>query len=258
MNKLINRLSRFLNASCVLGWKNALVIFLSFSSNVRFIKILGVKFFFRGRVDKGVMSHFYKIGYYINDVNSKKKINFIVDAGANIGDETLRFYIHNKNSKIIAIEPEKSNFNILKKNFDANNRVSLINSGLWSKKTKLKIIQNSASMESFQVFETNDNDFTINAIDIISIMKDNDFDEIDILKLDIECAENELFTNNYKNWINKINCIILEVSDCNKNITQKLYRILDDNFTTYINGENIILIKDTTGWKVENVIGFKI
>lgn len=49
----------------------------------------------------------------------------IVDAGANVGFASIYFASKYPNSKIIAIEPEESNFRLLKKNTDSYEKMGL-------------------------------------------------------------------------------------------------------------------------------------
>jgi FkbM family methyltransferase len=257
LEKTIGRVYRFMVSTNRLGFTNAVKIFF-IDTKLNKLSIFGHNFFYRGRSDAGVITHFYKEGYVIKDNNSEKKINTIIDAGANIGDETFRFFIHNKGAKIIAIEAEKDNFNILEMNFKNINTVNLLNKGLWSTKAKLKV-NKLTNNESFYVHEVENNsiDYDIEAYDLSYIINKYNFDEIDILKLDIECAEYEILSKNYEQWIDKVNCFIFEVSDCDKSITQLLFERLNDDFTSSISGENIVLIRKSTNWNMINVIGFE-
>ena len=79
--------------------------FKSFPSGVSLrVRKLRRAIVFRGRTDKGVMSHFFKPGYRILDTVDNPVL-VIVDAGANIGDETLRFRHFHPHARIVAIEP---------------------------------------------------------------------------------------------------------------------------------------------------------
>ena len=75
-------------------------------------KLFG-KIYWRSIQDYGVISHFFSPQVTFNNLSSDKKI--IIDLGANIGVETLRFNYLFPNSKIISVEPDKENFEILKK-----------------------------------------------------------------------------------------------------------------------------------------------
>ena len=254
--RFVYRFCRFMTACSILGVRNSLIIFSSFSDKQKKIDLFGFSFYFRGKMDKGVISHFYSTNYIIDDSNSDRKIKFIIDAGANIGDESMRFFLHNENAIIVAVEAESNNFAMLEKNFHGIQRVKCINGGIWSKSSFLKIEQASESVESFVVSETSRELASIRAFSIKELMNDYGMSEIDILKLDIEGSELELFTNNYETWIYSVNCIIMEVSDCGNQILQKLYSILSFEYDSFINGENIILIKKGIDWELKSSIGF--
>jgi hypothetical protein len=48
------------------------------------------------------------------------RVHLIVNAGANIGDETIRFRHFHPEATIIALEPHAGNFHVLKKNVEAD------------------------------------------------------------------------------------------------------------------------------------------
>jgi len=73
---------------------------------------------------------------------SKKKVEYIVDAGANVGCSTVYFKLLFPNAKVVAIEPESGNFNILKKNIELNEMqgdVFAEKAGLWKDNSNLEI-----------------------------------------------------------------------------------------------------------------------
>jgi len=116
-------------------------------------------------------------------------------------------------------------------------------------------------MESFRITETSDADIlgTIPAWNIPDIMRKMKWKKIDILKLDIEGSEYELFTRNAEEWIDGINSFIFEVPDNDKaGSTQAIYRALKGrDYNSYICGENLVLIRADLPWQLKKVIGFK-
>lgn len=139
---------------------------------------------------------------------------FIIDAGAYTGLSTLFFAMQYPEAKIIAVEPEASNFEILKKHTASKQNIESINYGLWSKKTFLKVIDNKLGKWAFSLKEVNDtSDYDIHGITVKEILEKSGFKQIDILKIDIEGAEKELFSNNYQSWLDKVNTIIIELHD---------------------------------------------
>ncbi len=253
-------LNRFVVAIETLGILNTLKIFLIArfrKSNSRIILPNGQLFVFRGKLDMGVVSHFYKEGYLIKDT-SKYRIQTIIDAGANIGDETARFLFHYPDAKIVAIEPDESNFSMLHKNFESTtDQVRLIKGGLWPVRTHLRVVAGT-SKESFHVVETPDFDDSVKSWTIPDIMNSMNWERIDILKLDIEGAEYELFTRNYEEWIPKVNAFIFEVPDNDRpGSTQMIYKaVSSQNYNSYVCGENLILIRAELPWELIKVVGF--
>jgi len=148
------------------------------------------------------------------DIYFKKDPEIIIDGGANIGLATL--YLKNKypNAKIIAVEPEHSNFELLKKNTKDYPDIFCLNYGIWNKKCRLQIIDNGDGNASFitkELAETEAGENVINAITIEDIMNQFKIGCLDILKLDIEGSEKDVFEKNYERWLLKTQNIIVEI-----------------------------------------------
>ena len=128
---------------------------------------------------------------------------------------------------------------------------------MWPTKTHLKLI-NSGGMENFSVAETSDASESVETWTVPDIMKRMKCDKIDILKLDIEGAEYDVFTKNYQEWIDKVNVFIFEIPDHDRpGSTQVIYRALNGHgYNSYICGENLILIRAELPWRLRKVIGF--
>lgn len=73
------------------------------------------------------------------DCSLKKDPEVIIDCGANIGLASVFFANKYPSAKIIAIEPEKSNYEMLLLNTQNYPNVCCLNNGVWSKKTNLYI-----------------------------------------------------------------------------------------------------------------------
>jgi len=66
----------------------------------------------------------------------------------------------------------------------------------------------------FQVKEVNySNEKTIRGLSLLYLMKKYNFNKIDILKIDIEGSEKELFETNYNNWLPKTRMLFIETHD---------------------------------------------
>ena len=168
---------------------------------------------------------------------------FIIDAGAYTGLSTLYFSHKYPKAKIIAIEPEESNFETLKTNSNQFQNIKPINSALWSKESYLKIIDNRLGNWAFSVKEVGKNsEYDLSGITINDILNETSFNTIDILKLDIEGAEKEIFTNNHHLWLDKVQVIIIELHDRYiEGCTDAVYSAIDlDYWDEYKKGEKVI------------------
>ncbi len=184
-----------------------------------------------------------------NAVFDNKSPN-IIDAGANIGLASLFFKSVFKTCNLVAIEPETNNFKLLSDNINTNQiKAQLLNSGIWSQTTYLKIKSDFRNQNdwSFRVEETDDSSGGIHAITINDIVKNNSWTTLDILKIDIEGAEKEVFDPEKSNldFLKITKCIAIEIHD-EFNCRQDIYKILKDFGFKYVNiGELTIGVKKT-------------
>ncbi len=168
----------------------------------------------------------------------------IVDCGANIGFASLYFAQLFPNATIIAVEPEPSNFELLKKNTASYPNITCINSGIWTKKTALEIVDQGIGEWGFMVKECSpEKQDAIPAIGINDIMQDYNLASIDILKIDIEGSEKEVFTANNLEWLPKIKMLVTELHDRMKQGTANAFfnAINTYKYRMEVNGENIFI-----------------
>ena len=98
----------------------------------------------------------------------------------------------------------------------------------------------------FLVEEANSEDSkSFKAITITEILKNSGHNQIDILKLDIESAEKEVFSSGYEEWLDNVNMLIIELHDRFKDgCSDAFYSAIKKyDFKKYQKGENIFLIK---------------
>jgi FkbM family methyltransferase len=169
----------------------------------------------------------------------------IIDAGAYIGLSSLYYSFQFPDAQIIAVEPESSNFDILTKNTELHSKIKRINSGIWYKNARLKIVDSQSEKWAFTVQEVDESDLDgIKAITIDEILEDSGYSEIDILKIDIEGSEKEIFSRNSENWLKKVKIIVLELHDrlipgCSDSVYNALKK---QEWEEYKKGEKVIFI----------------
>jgi FkbM family methyltransferase len=141
----------------------------------------------------------------------------IVDAGANIGMATLFYSQAYPQARILSIEPESSNFNMLVKNCGYLPNVTLVQGALWCEERDLLVENPNAEKWAFSVVESHSSSRPesrkVAALTIPGILKRLGASHIDILKLDIEGAEHELFRNGTEAWLDAVRQIVIEFHD---------------------------------------------
>jgi FkbM family methyltransferase len=243
-------LARFALASQNMGIWGAYKVFIAsrWNRSLQSVHIRGIgEFWFRGGMDFGVMSHFYNLGYRIVDTPGRP-ITRIIDGGANIGVESRRFAHFHPNAHVIAVEPELKNFDMLSRNLSPPHVA--VRAALWPRPAKLAL-EFGDTPEGCRVYE--DPRANCEAVTIPQICDEAGWDEIDILKLDIEGAEYELFSNGCEGWIGRVNCFIFECPDpARPTTTARIFAKLPSaDYRTEICGECLVVMKADLPWKLE-------
>jgi FkbM family methyltransferase len=140
-----------------------------------------------------------------------RKVQYIIDCGANIGLTTVLLKTIFPDASIVAIEPDPSNFAVLKKNADCYKGIHCINSGIWSKKTNLRVVDKFGGGANALVVEETDGE-GFQAITIQDIVGDFSFPYLDLVKIDIEGSEIEVFKD-CDSWLSKTRILIIELHD---------------------------------------------
>jgi len=177
------------------------------------------------------------------------KLNFepklIIDGGAYTGLSTMFYATKYKNAKLVAVEPENSNFKVLEINTKNIENVIRIKAGIWNRNCSLKVVDRETGKWGFMLKEVNGGEGDIEAITIEEILKQTGFKEIDILKLDIEGSEKEVFSQNYFSWLEKTKVLVIELHDRFKEgCTDAVLKAIDpDKWKRISKGDKMIFVR---------------
>ena len=174
---------------------------------------------------------------------------FIIDAGANIGLAAIWYAQHYPNAQIISVEPEQSNFDqmlintklcrnvvCLKAAIDPVNdgTLNILDSGEgnWAFTTGRSVDENSRLVDQ------------VRTRSLDSIMSEFGRDIIDILKIDIEGAEKELFETGFEKWLPRSRCVVIETHDrikkgCSEAVEKAISKF---SFERTERGENVVFL----------------
>jgi FkbM family methyltransferase len=167
--------------------------------------------------DVAVFRQVWKHGQ--NDLPLRSAPASIIDAGANIGLASLYFAVAYPGSRIVAVEPEQSNFALLKRNTRAFENVRAIRAALWSDNVTLVVTDPGAGKHAFQVRGVQDAsggrssaEQRIEGVTVPEICRRENWTRVGLLKLDIEGAELEVL-NASSTWIEAIDVLAVELHD---------------------------------------------
>jgi FkbM family methyltransferase len=137
----------------------------------------------------------------------------ILDVGANIGMASIYFANRYPSAKIIAIEPEPTNFRMLEKNIAAYPGISAVRAALWPSGGEVSVVAPSGMNGSYGHWGFTVSDGTgVRAVTVPAILQEFEIATIDILKVDIEGAELELFSANCE-WLKHVRYVMIETHD---------------------------------------------
>ena len=186
-----------------------------------YVKIDGIKYPVAYRAHTS--DEFVLRGIFVDKEYELAKITpepkFIIDGGACGGCASVYFANMYPEARIIAIEPDAQNFELLSRNIEPYPNVKGLRAGLCGgNRDKWLRIKNPdrtyGDFVSYVTEETDkDRDDSIPGLTIGNILKKSGFERIDILKLDVEGAEKYIFESNYEYWLSRTNIVIVELHD---------------------------------------------
>ncbi len=173
---------------------------------------------------------------------------FIIDAGANIGLSAVFFANKFPAARIIALEPEDSNFELLKKNTSGYPQVTPLKGALWNEHKQICLVDPGDGNHGFQTSDGLHPDGRqrglVQALSINSLMEKMGVNHVDLLKIDIEGSEKEVFETS-ATWIGKVDVIMAELHDHLKPGCTDAFRGATNSFRGQMSkGETVIRLRE--------------
>jgi FkbM family methyltransferase len=170
---------------------------------------------------------------------------FIVDAGANIGMTSLYFAHRFPRAKVIAVEAEASNFDVLTRNVRPYPSILAIHAALWSRDGEISISEldiTSGHGGEWAFFAHEGPGVKVRAITMPTLMKENRIPCVDLLKVDIEGAEKEVFEA--CDWMRNIRCLMIELHDRFKPGCSEAVNSAAQGYSRIRRGETTIYLRE--------------
>jgi FkbM family methyltransferase len=184
------------------------------------------------------------------DFDVRRPPKTIVDAGANIGLASIYFSNRFPDARIIAIEPEESNFELLTKNIAPYDNITAIQGALWHRNERINLVDPGLGKWAFmtQAQDSIEERFgeivqEVQGMTVDTIMKGQGIEHIDVLKVDIEGAEREVF-GDPSSWIMKVDSLIVELHERMKSgCCRSFYSSTNGFDDEWLQGENVYLVR---------------
>ncbi|MEM3171086.1 MAG: FkbM family methyltransferase [Candidatus Hadarchaeales archaeon] len=125
-----------------------------------------------------------------------EKGDVVVDCGANVGMFSLKAAKKvGKDGLVIALEPEKANVNLLRRNVEANglDNVIIVQKAVSNRRGKIRLYLSPESPGSHTIIKREKGHFEIVEVDTLdNILSEIGVTKVDFLKIDVEGAEKEV------------------------------------------------------------------
>ncbi len=144
----------------------------------------------------------------------------VVDLGANIGLSALFFALRYRQARLLAVEPDAGNFALLEANTAPfGERVRREQAAIWNRDGMISLADedeagNDLDGWGIQVTEApSPSARQTPCFRLDTLLDRHGFQQVDILKVDIEGAEVELFDDSAAAWLPRIGLIVVETHD---------------------------------------------
>jgi FkbM family methyltransferase len=140
----------------------------------------------------------------------------IIDAGANIGLSTLFFLRAYPRAHVLALEPDPANYALAVRNLrDFAGRCTLLPAALWSASGEVAVHRGAfgdgREWATHVTADLKGAPLRVPAYSIVGLMERFGMPTVDLLKIDIEGAEEVVFGNGDLSFLGHVRCIAIEL-----------------------------------------------
>lgn len=143
-----------------------------------------------------------------------KQYKTIVDLGANVGLASIYFKTQYTNANVYAVEMEPDNYLQLKKNIKQFKNTYPIFGAIYDEQKDITI-SNTELAYNFKIGKDTENQIdalTVATLTMHDLIANHHIEEIDLLKIDIEGAEQRVL-GYHNQWLSKVNSILIELHE---------------------------------------------
>lgn len=140
-----------------------------------------------------------------------ERVRTILDAGANIGLASAYFLWRAPRARVLALEPDPINYELCIRNLATfGARATVLRAGLWYRPCKIQVEAANVGTWASTVAPADGPD-ALEAFDVATLMERHGMETLDLLKIDIEGAERQIFASEDLRWLDRVGCIQIEL-----------------------------------------------
>jgi FkbM family methyltransferase len=174
----------------------------------------------------------------------------VLDLGANIGLSALYFAKNWPKATIVGVEPDQGNYTLFCQNTAGQENIAPIRGAIASKHSYARIINPHESEWGYRTEINDRNSGGLVALSVAELLERHSDCQPFICKIDIEGAEQELFSANTQ-WLERFPIVIIELHDWlfprSGNSGNFLRAIAGTNRDFILSGENIFSVAHRMG-----------
>ncbi|HEY3358155.1 MAG TPA: FkbM family methyltransferase [Polyangia bacterium] len=174
----------------------------------------------------------------------------IVDAGANVGFSAIYLARRFPSARVVALEPERANFAQLVRNTQAYPAILPVQAALWGRSAPVAVANPDEGAWAHWAYRVGEPETpavaTVPGLTVPAVMTMAGADRIDLLKMDVEGAEKEIFASGTEAWLDRVGAICIELHDwIRPGCSTAFYRATSRlEFRQYQRGENLLLVRE--------------
>lgn len=215
MRKIFRRMSIFLKLiKKIKNWHLVFLVYFGFYKKSYFTLVLRNNIHVKLRtastdiqafVNVWIIEEYKREGFEIKDCD------IIIDIGAHVGFFALYASQYCRSGRIFCFEPIKESFDLLVENIKMNNltNVNCSNKAVYAQNKNVRVYL-SNDQAAHSIYGNGDKYIDVNAMTLSDILNTNNIKTCDLLKMDCEGSEYEIFQSTSDEYINRIQKICLE------------------------------------------------
>lgn len=177
-----------------------------------------------------------------HEILAAGKVPVVIDAGANIGAASLWFKLAWPDATVVAVEPERGNATVLRKNLDGRTGFAILEAAIGASHGAVSIENDETGWGA----RTLRSDVGIPMVTMQDAVAAVPGGELFIAKIDIEGFEQDLFSDN-TGWLAQAYIVVVEPHDWmfpGRHTSRAFQRAMAEHeFELFISGENLIYVR---------------